>query len=1629
MATTPTSKSELIQGNTSAADTLLGLAGNDTLIGGSAADLLDGGLGIDSMTGNLGDDTYVVDNAADVVVETTGSGTDTIQSLISYTLAANVENLVLLGTAAINGTGNSLANTLTGNSGNNRLDGGDADTTTIDTLVGKAGDDVYVIRATSDVITEAANEGTDTAEVWITGYTVSAEVEKIQLMGTTAVKVTGNDQANELIGNSLANSLVGGDGDDTFKGGAGADTLDGGAGNDVFVIDADGVADSLSGGDGTDTVQASVSYTLIATDIENLILTGTAAINGTVATATATKVTLTGNSAANSLTGGSGADTLYGGLGNDTLNGGAGADSMMGGAGDDTYVVDDAGDTVNETVPGSGGVDTVQAGVDFTLGTNIENLVLTGTAANGTGNELANKITGNSGANTLTGGAGNDTLDGGAGAGADTMVGGVGNDTYVVDDSAETVTEVAGQGTDTVQASVDFDLSILSRDHIENLVLTGTVAINGTGNGLANQITGNSAANTLDGDAGADTMDGGLGDDTYVVDDVGDRVTESLRNGGVDTVQSTVSYTLGANLENLELTSVGLTGTGNTLANALTGGAGSQTLDGGTNADTMTGGAGDDTYHVDNAGDMVVELVTGGTADTIKTSLNNASLRNYANVENLELIGSARVGFGDDAVNTLTGNNQANTLDGGGGVDIMVGGAGNDTYVVDVSTETVTEAAGEGIDTVQASVNYTLGTDVENLVLTGTAAINGTGNGVNNQITGNSGANTLLGGGGDDTLDGGGGADALNGGDGSDVYIVKVGYAAPTITDNGTTGTDTVQSAKNFTLTSSDGVENLTLTGIAAINGTGNGLDNTLTGNRAANTLAGGAGADTLDGGAGHDTLDGGTGNDSMVGGAGNDTFKVDSEDDTAVGGAGIDTVEVNPAVAGAFTYTLGADVEHLRMLSANALAGTGNALANRLTGNAGNDTLDGGAGVDTLNGGAGNDTYIVDNVRDVVIDSDGTDEVQASISYTLGAGIEKLTLLTPATGSANIGGTGNDLDNTLTGNAGANTLDGGAGADTMAGGAGNDTYVVDDAGDTIDETVTGSDGTDTVQASVDYTLGTNVENLVLTGSDAINGTGNAGDNTLTGNSAANVLQGGLGDDTYIIDASDTVMDTGGTDTVQANFSYVLADEIENLILAPGNLAINGTGNSGNNSLTGNAAANVLDGGAGADAMAGGAGNDVYHVDDADDVVTEDVAKGIDWVHASVDYTLASAANVEHSTLVGLALSGTGNLLANRLTGNDEANILTGDAGNDTLDGGVGSDTLDGGTGSDVYVVDDEADVVVDVNDAGKDTVQASVSYTLGDFVENLTLTGSADIDATGNGLVNTLTGNSSANRLDGGAGADVMNGGLGDDTYVVDDVKDKVVEASATGGDDTIETSISWVAAANIENLVLTGEDHINATGNKSDNMLLGNSGDNVLKGDAGADFMAGGAGDDTYEIDGSDTIFEEAGEGTDTVMANFSYKLDDEFENLVLTSKTADNAVGNGEGNELTGNSMANTLNGKAGNDTLTGGLGNDIFRFDTALSSNTDTIQDFVVGQDRISLENAVFEGLARGKLKTANFVLGTAAADANDYIIYDTATGNLWYDADGAGGGSAKQQFATLVGVDEAPALTAASFIVT
>jgi Ca2+-binding RTX toxin-like protein len=464
---------------------------------------------------------------------------------------------------------------------------------------------------------------------------------------------------------------------------------------------------------------------------------------------------------------------------------------------------------------------------------------------------------------------------------------------------------------------------------------------------------------------------------------------------------------------------------------------------------------------------------------------------------------------GDDAIyglggdDTLFGLDGQDILDGGIGNDTMAGGVGDDTYYVDKWLDVVIENADEGIDTVRATATYKLSDHVENLILQpGAGAINGGGNDLDNKIYGNASSNVLSGNGGADLLDGGGGADTMSGGIGDDTYIVD--NAGDVVDESVQDGVDKVYASVHYTLAGN--VENLALSGAAAINGSGNGLDNYITGNAAANVLKGGGGSDTLDGYGGADTLFGGTGDDE---------YWVDNVNDLVIEYAG----EGDDWVSASVNYTLGAHVERLA-LSGAAVFGTGNGLNNSITGNAvnnilsggdGDDFLDGKAGTDTLFGGAGNDDYEVDNAADVVVENANEgyyDEVWAKVNYTLGANVEALYLY-------NAGGathaTGNSADNWLYGNSLDNMLNGSAGADIMYGKTGNDTYVVDNKYDACFESA--GEGTDWVWSSVTYTLGAQVENIVLTGLAAIDATGNALANTLQGNASANKLNGGDGAD------------------------------------------------------------------------------------------------------------------------------------------------------------------------------------------------------------------------------------------------------------------------------------------------------------------------------------------------------------------------------------------------------------------------------------------------------------------------------------------------------------------------------------
>lgn len=335
----------------------------------------------------------------------------------------------------------------------------------------------------------------------------------------------------------------------------------------------------------------------------------------------------------------------------------------------------------------------------------------------------------------------------------------------------------------------------------------------------------------------------------------------------------------------------------------LTGNDGSDLLDGGTGADFLVGGKGNDTYVLDAAADVILEN-GGSTDDWVRAGFSvDLTLDAFKNIEHAALTGGANFyAYGDGGGNVIHGNSGnnllkgdagndyleghegADTLDGGTGADEMIGGAGSDTYYVDSSKDKASELPpilfGDidgGVDTVISSAkSFVLSHHIENLTLVGPAE-NGTGNGIANLITGNDAANIL---------DGGGGADTLVGGNGNDFYFVD--DAADAVTEGWSGGTnDRVTSSADYTLSSY--VERLTLTGGAALTGTGNNLANVITGNSGANVLDGKAGNDTLAGGDGDDILIGGTGSNLLRGQGGDDILDVSAGNDTALYSSALD--------------------------------------------------------------------------------------------------------------------------------------------------------------------------------------------------------------------------------------------------------------------------------------------------------------------------------------------------------------------------------------------------------------------------------------------------------------------------------------------------------------------------------------------------------------------------------------------------------------------------------------------------------------------------------------------------------------------------------------------------------------------
>ena len=919
-----------------------------------------------------------------------------------------------------------------------------------------------------------------------------------------------------------------------------------------------------------------------------------------------------------------------------------------------------------------------------------------------TAGEGNNLILGQGGDDLIDGAGGNDTIYGGSGA--DQVGGGAGNDTVYGDDGNDTVYGDAGDD----------------------------VIYGGEGN------------DTLRGDAGNDTMDGGNGNDTASFSFFATAVTVTLATPGVAQNTGAGNDTL-TSIENL---------TGSNFNDVLTGDANDNYLNGSRGNDTLNGGDGNDLLDGGNTGN---DIMNGGNGIDTVTYAQAAANANLGGVTvNLSVTAAQNTGNTSGGTDTITnvenliGSAFNDTLQGNAGNNVLDGAGGIDTVSYSSATAGVTVSL-----SLQGTAQNTIGAGTDTLI----GFENLTGSGFNDTLSGDAGNNVLNGGAGTgDTLSY---ANATGG--------VTVSLALTTAQNTVSAGTDTISLFENLT---------------------GSNFDDTLSGDAGANTLKGSIGNDTLNGNDGADLLDGGVGNDTLNGGDGSDTFIGEAGNDVMDGGAGSDIVDYSAIASGvtvdlsstAAQNTGGAGTDTLSNIE--NLVGTG--FDDVITASAADNILVGGLGTDTLSyaGATAGVTISLASGASQATGGSGTDTVSGFENLTGSAFADSLSGDT----NANVihGGDGADTVNgdagadTLYGDAGADTVSGGVGTDTLYGGADNDTLSGGDDADMLfgglgNDAMDGGNGIDTANYS-DATAGVKVnlatlvaQNTVGAGTDTLsnieNLIGSAFNDTLTGDAGVNVIDGGLGND--IMDGAggiDTVTYASAGSAVTVDLSIVVAQNTVGAGIDTVKNFENVTGSDFNDTLTGNSAINLLTGGLGGDSLYGGGNNDILDGGDGADLLDGGVGND----------TLYGGAGIDS---------------------------LVGGDGKDILDGGAGADSLDGGLGDDTYYIDDAGDVVTEGVGAGGDTVIAStVSYTLGDNLENLTNAGSGAFTGTGNALVNIMTGGGGSDTLYGLDGNDKLYGGMGNDVLVGGLGSDTLT--GGTGADGFVFTSLAESSGANVDTI-----------------------------------------------------------------------------------------------------------------------------------------------------------------------------------------------------------------------------------
>ncbi|WP_280956440.1 beta strand repeat-containing protein [Ciceribacter lividus] len=1278
--------------------------------------------------------------------------------------------------------------------------------------------------------------------------------------------VTGTGTGGDAQGDQFyqIERVVGSDYGDTLTSSASDSRLEGGAGDDVYVIGNQGATITEAAGGGDDEIRTSLTTYSMANyaNVERLTYTGTI---GTTLTGNAGNNVITGGNGGDTISSGAGDDALYGGNGNDTLIGGAGADVLDGGDGTDTASYSNATEAVT---------------------VNLKTGVYTGDAAGDTFISIE-RISG-------------------------TQY----NDTFV--SGSETVYFIGGNGLDTVDYST-------SEAAVNVNLVTGT----GTGGDAQgdqfNQIervVGSAFGDTLTSSTTGHILDGGAGNDVYVIGNQGVTITEAAGGGDDEIRTSLTTYSMAnyANVERLTYTgTLGATLTGNAGDNVITGGNGNDTLIGGAGADVLDGGDGTDTasysnatsavtinlktgvYTGDAAGDTYISIeriagtqyddtfvsgsetvyfIGGNGLDTVDYSTSGAAV----NVNLVTGTGTGGDAQGDqfNQIERVVGSDYDDTLTSSTVGHSLLGGEGNDIYVVGNAGVTVTEAAGAGVDEVRTVLTtYTLGDNLDNLTYTGGANFAGNGNDLANVITSQGGKDTLYGFAGNDTFIGGDAGDLIYGGDGSDTSSYYNSDDAVFIDLQAATATGGY--AQGDVLNS---IENLV----------GSSFDDTLAGNADANRLYGLSGIDTISGGAGNDWIDGGAGADVISGGDGIDTLSY---------GTSSGAVSVN-LISGVHT---GADAAGDTFSGIEIIVGS----------NYGDTFV--ADGTTSIYGGEGDDTYIVDVAGGVIVEEldGGIDTVRTSLSsFTVQENIEGVVF----TGTGSFTAIGNSANNHLAGGIGDDVLSGGLGDDVLVGGVGSDTLDGGDGNDTADYSSSAAG------VSVSLVGGIGV------GGDAAGDTlisietviGSAFDDTLTSTMVGTTLQGGSGNDTYVVnDQGVTILEGAGQGddeirTTSTNYSIAGNVNIERLTYIGGGNSVL-TGNSANNTITGGAGDDILIGGGGADSLVGGAGTDV------------------------ASYVTATAG----------------------VTINLNTGIHTGDAAGDTFDG---IEVFNGTNYNDTFFATSGLDIFN--GGAGTD----SINYSLSDAAVNVNLTANVHSGgyASGDSLVGVerVIGSVFADTLASSTAGHALIGGAGNDVYVVGSQSVTVTE-SAGGGDDEIQTGLAiftMASFANVERLTYTGTANATLTGNSGDNIILGGAANDTLRGGAGADTLVGGGGIDTASYSNATAAVtidlktgqhsgDAAGDSFDSIEAFIGSSYNDTF---VASSGTdvlnggagtldtvdyslSDSAVsvnlnvvmqsgGDAEGDSLTnfervvGSAFSDTLSSSTSSHNLVGGMGNDVY-----------------------------------------------------------------------------------------------------